>query len=233
MLSRRSFLKSLAGVGAVILLPIEKRLGFPTANQRKGISLALAEEDLYAGFVILPEGSPAPSFVQPSVRGVPIVCGVGEGRGGPPAQAKFEEFGANGDVRAQLPFRMAYLPDTVSLPEGGGSILRHPTGEIYGSTLLYGELPGADPDSNSNAIRIWAVPDFPRPFPLWESNSVEPGGPEARFLKVDFLPSDGLMQATDEGYVFYWIDDNVLHTLYADTSEPLASVEKVIRLLIK
>ncbi|NBD35313.1 MAG: hypothetical protein GVY30_04865 [Chloroflexi bacterium] len=65
-------------------------------------------------------------------------------------------------------------------------------------------------------MSIWSQSDFPRPFPLWSSDPVEPGGPAVVLEKVDFLPSPGIMVTTRRGYVFHWIENDVLYTLITE-----------------
>jgi len=105
------------------------------------------------------------------------------------------------------------------LPEGlrpiGANLIRHKTGEVFATSVDFQSY-NKETDGWETRVSIWAQPDFPRPFPLWSSDSVEPGGLAVVLEKVDFLPSPGIMVATQQGYVFHWIEKDVLYTLIAE-----------------
>jgi hypothetical protein len=74
-----------------------------------GVQPALAEEppvegELFAGFVLLPEGAPMPSFVKEPALGVPNMCGVGVGMGGPEPTAVTTNFLNAADILTKIDF---------------------------------------------------------------------------------------------------------------------------------
>jgi hypothetical protein len=61
--------------------------------------------------------------------------------------------------------------------------------------------------------------DFPYPVPIWENEPVEPDGPGVLPEKVDFLPVPGVMVKTQSGYVFHWIENDILHTIVFESED--------------
>lgn len=97
----------------------------------------------------------------------------------------------------------------------GAKLIRHETGEVFAAVVDFQSQNRRSRDLETT-VSIWAQPEFPRPFPLWSSDPVEPGGPAVILEKVSFLPSPGVMVATPQGAVFHWIKDDILCTLIAE-----------------
>lgn len=61
MATRRDFLKTISTFAAAVLVPLDTI----ARKLSRGPSHPLWQGEVYAGFVILPEGDPIPSFVVP------------------------------------------------------------------------------------------------------------------------------------------------------------------------
>jgi hypothetical protein len=103
-------------------------------------------------------------------------------------------------------------------------------GEVYETGVVYDSRLGKRTglDSQRRTIRLLAKPEFLRPYPLRSSKPLEPGGPTVTLQKVDFLPTPGVMILTQEGYIFHWIENDILYTLYANLPEPLPQVQALL-----
>ncbi|MEJ5308603.1 MAG: hypothetical protein WHX52_02420 [Anaerolineae bacterium] len=225
MLTRRNFLKFLVGVGNAILLPPFTGIGkFGSSNKNSSrrvsqtlFSTALPLGEVYAGFVLLPEGSPVPAYVQYPKSGIPTFCGVGEGAS-PTAVSK--PFRTVEETAKKVNFSLytfGSLPENLRLT--GAHLLEHSTGEVF-AVLIDFQSYNKCSKNWQTTVSIWAQPEFPKPFPLWSSMPVEPDGPAVVPQKVDFLPSPGIMVATRQGAVFHWIRDDVLYTFIAEPGLP-------------
>ncbi len=217
MLTRRDFIKMLVAVGGPMLLPFsrQKRL-YPLLEQSTTFPQSFLVGELYAGFLLLPDGAPVPPIVKYPERGVPTFCGVGAGRNGPTAITR--SFSAVGELAREVSFPI-YTPG--KLPEGlrlaRASLIQHETGEIFAAVVDFQSRESSSDDDWETTVSVWAQPEFPRPFPLWSSQPVERGGPAVILAKVDFLPSPGIMVVTRKGAVFHWIRNDILYTLIAES----------------
>lgn len=181
----------------------------------------------YAGFLLLPEGTLVPSFVRYPERGIPVFCGVGDAE----IAAVSQSLTGAEDLVKQLGFPIYTFRE---LPNGlrpiGANLIRYKTGEVYAASVNFGSF---DQSNNSRGmVSITAQPDFPRPFPLRSSASVEPGGPAVILQKVSFLPSPGIMVATYKGYIFFWIEEDILYTLLAEHSPSREEVQALAGSLV-
>jgi hypothetical protein len=236
--SRRQFLKgAIGGLGGLITARIaglfpEAQPVFADLTRKQRISVTgLATPiqvdvgELYAGFLLLPENTQAPAFVQYPKLGVPIFCGVGDG---PSPTASTISFNTDIDLVQQIDFpiySLENLPDKLGLL--GGDTVSHPTGDVYSVTIRYG-INHTEKEFQECVISLWAFPDYPRPFPLWYSNIVEVNEPRVALLKVDFLPAAGIESPTENGYVFYWIENDVLYSLILEPCPDIAYALTVI-----
>jgi hypothetical protein len=221
MFSRREFVKGLGAITGVLLAPFDRLTEGST-----GLLLnSSTSSELFNGFILLSEDAPLPEFITPPRLGVPIICGVGTGRGGTSAKAVRERTLGLAQLRQRVPFKVYSFRN---LPEEFGLthtlVLRHETGVVYDSRL--GKRTGLD--SQRRTIRLLAKPEFLRPYPLRSSKPREPGGPTVTLQKVDFLPTPGVMILTQEGYIFHWIENDILYTLYANLPEPLPQVQALL-----
>jgi hypothetical protein len=232
-LRRRGFFRQagtlLAGFLIVGSSP-KLRLGDSDENNTPNLQALLGE--LYAGFVLLIEGAPLPDFVIPSRNGIPIVCGVGFGRGGPKATAVTKNIDTPQNLArmARLPlYTLGKLPD--SFRPAGGYQIEHESGEVFGASVNFDSY-NAKTENWEGSVGIWAQPDFPHPYPLWSSVPAEPDLPAVILEKVDFLPSRGIMVSTQDGYVFYWIENDVFYTLRAEHNPTRKEIRKLVDSLI-
>lgn len=241
MLARRDFIKILAVMGGSILLsPLNRLKGLYSFNGASPLeqSATLPQKsplgEFYAGFLLLPDGAPVPPIVEYPKRGMPTFCGVGAGRDDLEPTAVIKSFSTVADLAREVTFPIYTLS---KLPYGlrlvGANLIQHKTGEVF-ATMVDFQSRNRHSGNWETTVSIWAQPEFPRPFPLWSSDPVEPGGPAVILEKVDFLPSPGVMIATLKGAVFHWIKDNILYTLIAElglsrqetlTLVPLLSLE--------
>ena len=97
----------------------------------------------------------------------------------------------------------------------GANLIRYKTGGVFAAVVDFQSQNGSSRDWETT-VSIWAQPEFPRPFPLWSSDPVEPGGPAVILEKVGFLPSPGVMVATQQGVALHWIKNDVFYTLIAE-----------------
>lgn len=212
---RRGFLRQVAWFFAALLVfPRDLLDSIARRSAQAGKAPSPAAGELYNGFVLLSEGAPVPSMVKPSRFGKPILCGAGEG--GPTLNAVTQTLNRLEDLsrEGRLPlYTLGHVP--VNLRDAGGHIIRHPSGEVFVVSVDL-ESPDAEGGAWERSVRLRARPDFPRPFPLWSSNPVELGGPAVVLEKVDFLPTPGIRVEAQGGYVFYWIDRDILYTLAAE-----------------
>lgn len=213
MLTRRQFIKALGVLGgAFVAAP--RRLG--QGRYLSAVSTAFFEGELYGGFVLLREGMAVPAIVRQPRLPVPILCGAGVGRGGPEPTASTESVNNSSDLARKLPYpqyTLSTLP--IGLRPAGAYLIRYNSGEIFGSSVNYDSLNAQTNDWEGN-VRIWAHPDFPRPFPLWSSGPMEPDGPAVILEKADFLPTPGIRVASQAGYLFYWIERGIFYMLIVE-----------------
>ena len=226
MLTRRDFIKVLGTVATVVLSPV-RQLGRWSAS--------VAENDLagelYSGFVLLPEGAPTPDFVAPAQLPETISCGMVEGLEGTLKEAVLIELDNLSTTKDRFSFPLYtfnLLPE--QLRQGKPYILSNDLGNVYRITVPY-ELYDQTSSSWVTALTLWVDPDFPRPYPLWASEPVEPGGPAMVLEKVNFLPSPGIKIVTREGFACFWIESDALYTLIAEPSPTGPDASKLVALL--
>lgn len=224
-ISRRGFLRGtlLGSLGAVVTARIgwlfpesQRKFIRPSSTNPSDVALqASTEGELYAGFLLLPDGAPLPAFVRPPQIGIPIFCGVGVGKGGPRPTAVTSSLKTVTDLQSETDFPIyTFGKLSQEFQPGAVNLIKHTTGEIYAASVIFESI---HQDRQSQGIvSITTQPDFPRPFPLWSCSPVEPDGPAVILEKVDFLPSPGIVVATLLGFVFHWIEKDVLYTLLAE-----------------
>lgn len=170
--------------------------------------------ELYAGFVLLQDGSPMPTNVEPAKLGIPIMCALGAAK--EEITATSNSYSSVEELAEKLSFPVYTLTRSHSeLRFIMASTISHVTGEIFCAGVTF-QLTDVQADHIENDVGITAQPDFPRPFPLWYSDPVEPGGRSVILEKVDFLPEPGIMVVTATGYVFQWVAQDILYTLTAE-----------------
>lgn len=232
--SRRQFLKGAIGIlgGTVAariagLFPEIQLQAIETTVSVTQLPTQLEVGELYAGFLLLSDGLPIPAFVVYPQLGPPVICGAGQAN--PELTGYGTLYSTPEDVAttADLPiYSLDGLP--AELRSRGGNVIRYNTGEVYAVSVDF-ELFNTEVGLWETVISIWAQPNFPRPYPLWSSEPVEPDGPAVVLEKVSLLPTPGIRTRTQHGDVFYWIQNDILFTLiqetgYIDSQETLGSL---------
>lgn len=88
--------------------------------------------ELYAGFLLLPTDAPLPELVQMPSQDIPIVCGVGVGRGGPEPTADSKELGSTDELKNELDFEMYVWDDALhGLRLQRPNLIRYPNGDVF------------------------------------------------------------------------------------------------------
>lgn len=242
-LNRRQFVKG--SFGAMLGVAVARvSSAFPEAQvafaktRNDNITQDITPEvgELYAGFLLLPADAPLPEFVQMPSQDIPIVCGVGVGRGGPEPTADSEELRSTDELKNELDFEMYVWDDVLhGLHLQKPNLIRYPSGDVFHVAL---GIERFDEENNSweTIARVSGKPNFPKPHPLWEAlrddlDDVE--GNVGYLQKVDYLPVPGIMVQTINGYVFHWIENSISYTLtteedltFAEAREILASLRK-------
>lgn len=217
MLTRRSFIKFLGVVGFYALTPL--RRFFPQSP----IEASYPQTgELFADFLLLPEGAILPSFVQYPKLPMPRLCGVAtEDVIGPPdAIVHFFENHEEAAQKMSFPvYLLSPLPE--GLRPGKAFSISLDTGDLHSLSLSY-ESFNIDTQWWENVASFWIFAQYPRPFPLWTAERRKDDGSPIGFEKIDFLPTPGIKVQSQEGFVFYWVEDNIL---YIFTSEPCTSEE--------
>ncbi|MCA9996850.1 MAG: hypothetical protein KDE56_13920 [Anaerolineales bacterium] len=231
--NRRQFLKeTIGGIGGLItvglsgLFPEAQNIFIEGLDQGVVPKPALADiniGELYAGFLLLPEGIPTPSFVQDYRYGVPTMCGVGVAGEG---LEQYKKIGAN-HVNLNSALELASEGDfpvyTLRLDEpdsrlqaSGATLIRHGTGELFGGWVTF-EAFSEELKASYAAVSILAQVDYPQPFPLWFSKPVESSDLGVTLEKVNFLPGgSGILIPALLGFSLHWIQQGVYYAMIAD-----------------
>ncbi|NUM44517.1 MAG: hypothetical protein HUU38_07395 [Anaerolineales bacterium] len=227
MVSRRDFIKTMSLLSGAVLAPV-RWLGKWAGVQAQGEEPPEVGE-LYAGFVLLPEGAKVPEFVIYPQTALPKFCGVGDSIG---PLATSPSFITDTDLanKAYFPIYTIRNPPA-SLTQKEAYLTLHPTQDIYCSTICFNETL-SDQEVSERKIFLWAFPDFPRPYPLWYSNPVETEGPFFSLSKVDFLPQPGIMTATQYDYIFYWSEKDVLYMIVMEAISDFQYAKTILTQLV-
>lgn len=217
MLSRRSFIKALAAVGGVLLLPLD-RLGGRVAPVAEAQEPTVGE--LYEGFLLLPEGASVPSLVKYPALGTPI---FGEVPAGYKRGARIAVASAMESEQALAKACGFPIYTLKTLPSGARArkplLTRYSSGEPFWAATSFESL---DPQRQQweTTIGVCAGRVFPRPYPIRSAGVREPGVPASVPEKVSFLPSPGVMVPTARGFVFAWIESEVLYRATIELGGP-------------
>ncbi|MDH7475772.1 MAG: hypothetical protein QHJ74_17490 [Anaerolineae bacterium] len=147
MLTRRDFIKILAAMGTVLLSPLNRLKGLYSFNGESSLeqSATLPQTfplgEVYAGFLLLPDGAPVPPTVKYPERGMPTFCGVGAGRDGPEPTAVIKSFSTVTDLAREIAFPVYTLSKlTEGLRLAGANLIQHKTGEVslWSSRIVQG-----------------------------------------------------------------------------------------------
>lgn len=172
-----------------------------------------------------------PAFVKPA-RLQPIgECGMVEGNAPPEQKVVVEYFDDLAILRDRVDiplYTISTLP--TGMRWGRAYIARNVISDVYGVSVFFQTYDSAN-NLWATAISLWIQSDYPRPFPLWSSTPVEPGGPFVAWQKADYLPSPGIKVTTPLGFVCHWIETDVLFTLIAEPSPTGQDAQALISLL--
>lgn len=214
---RRDFLRQVGtAVAGFVVLGAPSKLSKGQTLHNNSPQVLSSKSEIYNGFLLLADNDPIPDFVQPSRLGIPIACRVGEGNGKYALEAVTKPFKQPIALERAAKFPIYTLKNLpANARQADSYLIKHMSGEVYGAVVSY-ETPEPKSDEWEGSIGIFAQPDFMHPYPLWSSSPVEPNGPSVILEKVDFLPTPGIMIATQAGYVFYWIQKDIFYTLRAE-----------------
>lgn len=225
MLKRRDFIKVISMLGGIVLTPLGRLIvGQYTSLAQVDLPI---EGELYAGFVLLPEGAPVPAFVQPSKLGLPNLCSVGDNA---EITGVVETFTDVSEIISNLYFPVYTLKKSPDIYPAGGYILKHKSGEVSGVALGF-LAPNASDEEMRVKVALWAQPDFSNPLPLWSSEPMEFGGPAVVLEKVDFLPTTGIVAITPYERVFHWIENKTYYTCIVKGVPRVEEARKLVDLL--
>jgi hypothetical protein len=225
MLSRRTFIKFMSLVGGVVLNPFQRLV------TQLGINLAVGEEvyrgELYAGFLLLPEGTIIPSFVEFPKKGSPNECGVGIGWDGIKPNAVSRFFDNAEGLAAEIKFPIYTLNNIpAELIPMRAYVLSDETGEVFGAALGFDAI-NIESGYWECIVSLWAQPIFPKPVPLYFREPIESGDSIGLLEKVNYLPSPGIRTQTQEGFIYYWIENDVFYTLAVDPVSALKDAHEI------
>lgn len=245
MVTRRDFIKTMSLLSGVVLAPVRWLGRWASPNllgqlPLGGVQPAQTEEppeggELYAGFVLLPEGAPMPSFVQ-CASGAPILCRVEDARDSDVTAFRGETlwFDNIESLRDYLSFPI-YIP--TSLPRNielmYGYVIRFvQSQEVFAAKVDFGIEGNPQP-----LISLSAQAIFPHPYPVWPVGilSENSESQDEVFIpeKVDFTPTSGVMFPTLYGHVLHWVSENVLYTLIVEHDRQHEAAVKIAKTLIK
>lgn len=240
-IGRRGFLSgTFSSLGAVIAARVGwlfPEIGQSSTTPLTTIPLVAAQRkptleevggELYAGFVLLPDGAPLPDIVQDYKYGAPTMCGVSDDQERPVHHEQTNVDAVHIDLtgaedlanQGRFPVYTLDIHALHKLAPGlrpsGASLIRHEIGALFGGWVTF--------EAYDQAVKTWYTPvsilaqvDFARPFPLWSSNPVEEGGPAIILEKVNFLPDGpGILIPTPVGFALHWIRQDILYTMSAE-----------------
>jgi hypothetical protein len=239
--NRRQFLRGASGLMGGIFAarvaglfpeaqPALAQGGNPVSVERPPTQVDVGE--LYGGFLLLPDGAPIPDFVQTSRFGVPIFCGVGHSETEPTVTSRL--FNTAEELAEYITFPI-YTFQVLSndLHLLGANLIEHETGEVYAISVDFQSY-NQEIEDLETTVSIWAYPDPLKPQPLWSIAPVEPGRLAVIPEKVDFLlPTPGVLYRLPKGFVFHWIEDEILYTLIAEHTQALERIQQELLMSLK
>lgn len=209
MLTRRDFIKFMSLMGGVVLNPFQRLGNWLGVETAVGAEEAVGE--LYAGFVLLPDGADFPPFIQ--LPKLPLLDMEGNH-----VHAEYKQFNTAEDLANYVGFPI-YDTDHFqeSLRLTTSTAIGHSQSGVYEASLGFEFF---DPTINEwrNGVSIHALKDYFHPYPLWSHPPATFGEPEVILEKVDFLPTPGIYVDTAYGFVCHWMERDILYTLYSEPS---------------
>jgi hypothetical protein len=204
MINRRDFIK-LIGMFSVVLTPLN-RLISKTSYELQGGSLSKGE--LFEGFVLLPADAEVPSFVTPAKTKGPKEKNK--------SSTVYKEFKSVNDLKAHVKKPIYAIDKSKQSADFlGANVVSYFDDEVFGVSLGFIDPTNATSMEEAN-ISLWAQYEYPRPYPLWNAAPTDEDHLGYGLEKVDFLPSPGIQITTPQGFVFCWIEKNVLYMLILD-----------------
>ena len=230
MITRRDFIKTMSLLSGAVLAPVRWLGKWTGISPRNMIEEENPVGELYAGFLLLPEGVKVPEFVEYPTSGTPAVCGVGDAKDS--SMTGFgKAFSTLEELTKEIPFPFYTLdPLPSNIRFAGGSMLLHSTGKIYDASTCF-EILNPENDRWDIFAAIEIQPEYPRPYPLWSVENTEMDSFTSQFEKVDFLPAAGVAISTVRGYVFHWLEDDRLHTFVANSGTEISTARLLLESL--
>lgn len=199
-------------LGGILLSPISK-MGVLKYSDINNTDIS-SNGELYAGFVLLQEGTPIPEFVINPKNFFP--------------QNVISVFY---DSITQLRNDVSFLVYTLSeIPRGNHSlqcciVKDHQENVYYVNQSFLNS-------NNELVASIWAQPDFLRPLPLWSSKSSENGGLFFNFEKISFQEKSAIRVKDNNYRVYHWIESDIFYTFSVD-SITFVDIESELDYLVK
>lgn len=213
---RRQFLKSTFGVLGTFFLGYKGKL-FPKdrqvaqsnpVQQTEPPPVELPGSELYEGFLLLPEETLIPSFVQQD-RGI-MLGQVGDSDD-PTLIGETIQFKDVEDLKSFISFPLFTLKELPTNIEFIGASVTQFTQsrEIWKASIYFGRG-----NEYSQLISVHARPMFHRPFPVWPvrlpyAHDEGPITPE----KINISAKSMLLLPSASGYLFQWIEQDILYSL--------------------
>ncbi|MCI0555125.1 MAG: hypothetical protein L0287_29610, partial [Anaerolineae bacterium] len=168
-------------------------------------SQGTSDGELYEGFVLLPADAEAPSFIIPAKVKAP--------KEKDKSSIVHKEFKSVKDIKGYVKKPIYVIDDTKQKVNFvSGNVFSYFDEEIFGVSLGF-----IDPISETLTVEaniaLCAQYDYPRPYPLWDAAPTDEDHPGYVLEKVDYLPTPGIKIVTLLGFVFCWIEKDVLYTL--------------------
>lgn len=210
---RRWFLKQFGlGFFAFTLLPGRSRFFLAHSPSEENVKtnvvgLSEVEGEEYAGFLFLPEDYPIPEYVQ-KTQGISL-CQTGHYKGESAGEALLLN---NIDELKSLVTVPFFVPQ--ALPSGIKFLSADLTRYVQTQNLWKASVYFGKEEDDTPLISVHALPDFHRPFPVWpvrlpyahENGPIYPEKVNISLKPMVLLPSFS-------GYVFQWIEQDVLYSL--------------------
>lgn len=226
MFNRRDFIRLLSLGSVAIFTPLRR---FGLVNKRNPSQESQGTDELYAGFVLLSENEPIPDFVEFPKVVAPDECGV-ETDSKLNSITKF--YKTPSELSEDVGFRI-YLPKELpdGVREGRSYTFSNSSGQIYEAWLSY-EGYRSEVDSWMTVISLGIQLFFAKPLPMWKQAPVEANVRGVEFNKVDYLPVAGLQTITNDGFIYYWIDNDFFYRLIFEPFEGEGLTKNLIKSLV-
>jgi hypothetical protein len=164
-------------------------------------------------FIILQPTAPLPPGVDPPEYLMPRGCGVEGTDSAIPTALMVEAVDADelaGDCGFPV-YAIAGLPPLISL--NGGASIKDDEGRVFEGVLRYQVCGVAECDALLYTV---AEAYFYHPYPLWQS---EPGeDAPCTLVEAPYLPTPGYIVDSESEFTLYWVENDILYSVWADKS---------------